>query len=109
MKYLLSDIKYYGLLKTIKYAYQRAVHGYDETIYWEFDSYFIQFLEPLKKFCRDNITNSEVDKMRTTIFLTTLEKIKAFEEMDYKDQFKKPNAESKMWIYIAEHIGWYWD
>lgn len=41
-------------LREVKYAYQRVRYGYDERIKWEFDSYFSQFIPPLKEFCNES-------------------------------------------------------
>jgi len=108
MKYLLEDIKYYGLFKTIKYAYQRVVRGYDERIYWSFGDYLFQFLDPLEEFCQKELKNESIgfNSKRKLIYKTTLEKIMLFKKADYKVENIKAQ---EMWKYIGENMMWYWN
>ena len=51
------------LLREIKWAYQRAVHGYDERIMWGFAGYLNDFIPPLKEFCEQELTDKEIMKL----------------------------------------------
>ena len=100
------------ILREIKYAYQRVVRGYDERIFWEFDSYFSQFISPLKKFCEKELSDVEhmnYNSKRKKIYSKMIELIKEFNESDYKDFYKYPNTESKLWEYFGKHIGYFWN
>lgn len=98
-------------LRQIKWAYQRVRYGYDETIKWEFDSYFSQFIQPLREFCEAELDpEDEVNNpKRQEIYKTTLKLIEDYRNMDYKDGYSEENAETKLWKYFGEHIGYYWN
>lgn len=105
-----EEIKIHGLFKSIKYAWQRAVRGYDERIMWGFSDYFNQCIPALKEFCEKEIPeNEEYNPDRVAIYKKTLELITAFEKMPSENYWKHPNEESELWKFVGEHIGWYWD
>lgn len=107
---MIQEIKIYGLFKTIKYAYQRVVYGYDERIMWGFSDYFNQIIPALKKFCEKQIPgNEEYNSDRVAVYKRTLELIDTFEKMPDKDYWNHPNAESELWKFVGENIGWYWN
>lgn len=107
---MIEEIKIYGLFKTLKYAYQRVIRGYDERIKWEFSNHFIQIIPPLKEFCKEQIPKiEEYNHNRVTIYKKTLELINAFEKMPTENYYKHPNEESELWKFVGEHLGWYWD
>ena len=97
--------------REIKWAWQRAYYGYDETIKWGFDSYFAMFVKPLKEFCIENMPDDDTNAKRIEIYSKTLELINEFEKEaeNYENQLKEDNAESRLWKYFGEHIRWFWD
>lgn len=105
---MLNDIKYLGFLKTIKYAYQRVVRGYDDRIYWELDGYFDKFVDPIKKFCEEALKET-ADEKRIEIFSTTIRLIEEYKKMDYVDNYKSNNQTEALWSYVGKNIRWYWD
>ena len=103
-----EEIKIYGLFKSIKYAYQRVVSGYDERIKWEFSSYLNQIIPVLKEFCQEHISEKEeYNSERIAIYKKTIELINAFEKVSYESYYNK--EESELWKFVGEHISWYWD
>ena len=101
-----------NILNEIKYAYQRVIRGFDDRIYWEFDSYFSQFIPPLKQFCETelkNTENMEYNPLRKEVFMETLKLIKNFEEIEYKAFYEEINPINKLWSYFGKNIGYYWN
>ena len=99
-----------NILKEIQWAYQRVTRGYDDRIFWEFDSYFFQFIPAIKEFCIGELENEYIkDKVHGKVFIETLKLIEDYNKMDYKDFNKKENAQTKLWKYFGEHIGYYWN
>jgi hypothetical protein len=101
-----------NILREIKYAYQRVVRGYDERIMWEFDSYFSQFIPPLKKFCENELSEKEIMKnnpRRAKVYKKMLGLIDDFDKMEYSAFYKEPNEVSKLWEYFGKHIGYFWN
>ncbi len=98
-------------LREIKYAYQRVKYGYDERIKWEFDSYFNQFIPPLKEFCEYELRQKEIkyNSKREDVFKETLKRIHNWEIMDYLNQYARPNQVTDLWEYVGKHITWYWN
>lgn len=106
---MFEEIKIYGLFKSIKYAWQRVVRGYDQRIMWGFSDYFNQCLPALKIFCQKEIESDKYNPERMEVYKETLKRIEAFEKMSDVNYYKHPNEESELWKYVGEHIGWYWD
>jgi len=99
------------MIQEIKWAYQRVVRGYDNRIMWEFDSYFNQFIPPLKKFCEDELIDIEhckLNKERAKIYKKTLKLIEAIDDIDWNNQEDYKHV-SNLWKYFGEHIGYYWN
>lgn len=99
------------MFRKLKYAWQRAVRGYDDTIFWQFDAYFGQFIPAIKKFAQDKVCDlkfCEYNPDKALIFKTTLDKIKEMEDMDFKDQFQPNNKLTQFWAYFGEHIAYFW-
>ena len=93
--------------REIKYAYQRVKYGYDDRIQWNFDSYFHQFIKPMKEFCEERLKET-IDEKRIEIFSTTLELIQKYEVMEDGDYYKENNQTDEMWAYIGKNLRWYW-
>ena len=69
------------ILNNIKYAFQRAIRGYDERIFWEFDSYFAQFIKPLEEFCLNELADAEMMKNnpeREKVYTETIRRVQDF-------------------------------
>ena len=96
------------LLNRIKWAWQRAIRGYDDTIYWSFDDYFSQFIKPLQKFCKDELVDT-IDERRIKIFTETLKLIDNYREMTYMDNFEENDAEQRLWEYVGKNLAIYWN
>ncbi len=97
--------------REIKWAYQRAVRGYDETIMWGFDGYFDYFVPPLKKFCEQGLSEKEYMKLNPKlkrIFTETLKRIEDYENTTSEQFYDVPNPMDKLWKYVGAHIGYYW-
>ena len=99
-----------NIIREVKYAYQRVRYGYDETIKWEFDSYFSQFIPPLKEFCEEQLKGMSIDgnEKRRNTYYNTLDLIYDFENMPYENCYKDDNEVDKLWSYIGKNIRWYW-
>ena len=100
------------MFNQIKWAYQRVKRGYDDRIFWEFDSYFHQFIEPIEKFSQQQLLDKNFLKYnpeKVEIFEKMLDLINDYRTMETADEYKHPNQTSKLWSYFGEHIGYYWD
>lgn len=105
------------LFNELKWAYQRVRYGYDDRIYWGFREYFDQFLDPLKKFCKQYATEEqkELNPERYKIYTKTIklidelevERINALQETE--SYFVWEKKKDILWNYIGKHISWYWD
>ena len=104
------SIKY--IIREIKFGFQRMFRGYSDDIKWEFDSYFSQFIQPLKEFCEAELKEKDImalNEKRDKIFKETLMYIEDYQKMDYLDSYKEENEETRLWKYFGEHIGYYWN
>jgi len=97
------------LLTTIKFAYQRAVRGYDDRVKlgYGLDGVLEDYLVPLRDFCvrkvyRNGYHNVEDIYYETVCFINEY----LSSELNTKDNHKKSD---EMWKYIGAHIGCYWD
>lgn len=108
---MFEEIKIHDLFKSVKYAWQRVVRGYDERIMWGFSDYFNQVIPALKEFCEKEIADDKegYNENRVAIYKETLNRIDAFEKMSATEYYGHPNQESELWKYVGEHICWYWD
>lgn len=94
-----------NLLTKLKFAWQRATRGYDDTFMWEMDAYLEHyFLPAIKEFCKRETEDERFKK----VYDEMLKKIKEFEEMDIEDYYKIDNARDKMWEYFGKNIGYFW-
>lgn len=107
------------MLNNIKWAYQRVVRGYDDRIYWGFDSYFIQMIPALKEFCENWLLfeYAELNPEKTKVMLKTLELITDYENPDmYTDKkfikyswINEDKKLAKLAKYFGQNINYYWD
>jgi hypothetical protein len=99
----------------IKWAYQRVVQGYDDRIFWQFDWYFHQIIQPLQEFCTNYLSQIErvlLNEERAKIYSKTLDLIDALNEtytFAVYDHAKNSKAESELFEFVGKNIGWYWD
>ena len=101
-----------NIIREIKYAYQRVVRGYDERIKWEFDSYFSQFIPPLKEFCEEELKEMNCSKendKRREIYKNTLNLIRDYKNMSDENYYKQDNEVDKLWEYVGKNLRWYWN
>src|SRR3990167_10364593 len=98
-----------NILREIKFGFQRMFRGYSDDIKWEFDSYFSQFIPPLKEFCEERLKEMSItgNEKRKEIYKTTLDLIYDFENMPDKNYYKDYNEIDKMWEYTGRHLRWY--
>jgi hypothetical protein len=103
-----------NILNQIKWAYQRVVRGYDDRIKWGFDTYLEDIvMKPLREFCTEELVDNQ-DDTRAIIYPETIRLIdeyaKAkeglFTTVTRKDVY---TMQYKMWKYIVEKIGYYWN
>jgi len=100
------------MFNQIKWAYQRVKRGYDDRIFWEFDSYFMKFIPALKKFCQKELADTrlmENNPLRKEVFTETLRLIDEFEKMPDENFYDYENEETKLWSYFGKNIGIYWN
>ena len=97
-------------IRQIKWAYQRVRYGYDETIMWEFDSYFAQFIPPLKKFCQMELDPEDAvnNPARQEVYKRTLELIESWEKQPYEAIYTGKET-PELWEYFGKHINFYWN
>jgi len=99
------------LVREVKYGFQRMFRGYSDDIKWGVDSYFSQFIPPLKEFCEEELKKMNIDgnEKRRGIFYNTLDLIYDFENMPDESFYKEYNEIDKMWEYIGKNLRWYWN
>lgn len=108
MKNILDDIKYLGIIRTIKFGFQRMFFGYSDDLYWEFDTYFSQFIPPIKKFCNEELANlklMELNPKRREVFLEMIKHITAWEKRDVWNDKETP----LLWEYFGKNILYFWN
>lgn len=100
------------LIRKIKFAYQRVVRGYDDSIEWGFDDYFQSvFVPALKNFCEKELADKEKMKLnphRKDVFESTLYLIKDLENEEYVDMFSGEGIK-RLAKYFANNINIYWN
>jgi hypothetical protein len=99
-------------MNKIKWAWQRAVRGYDDRIFWGFDGYFEQFIPPLEKFCVDYLRNkerAELNEKRAEICRETIRRIRFYQAQWAQNTPVIDKASKELWQYVGAHMAWYWD
>lgn len=99
-------------LLEIKWAYQRVRYGYDDTIEWCFEDYFSQFIPALKHFCGEELNNEWIylNPNRKRIFTKTLKLIEEYEKEEADTNLiLGGTAVKKLWKYVGENLGYYWN
>jgi len=99
------------MLNEIKWAWQRAVRGYDDRVNWGFNSYFLQVMPALKEFCTNyvNSENAHLNPERTKVFKKTIELIDEYENDVESWSITESLSSVKLLTYVGKHSGWYWD
>lgn len=100
-------------LREIRWAYQRAIRGWDETALWGLDSHFERtVIPPLKQFCQGymelDAERHRLNPERTEVCKKTLELIKNYENETYEEMFNGTKVK-ELAVYFAKNIGYYWD
>lgn len=115
-----------NLFRSIRYAFQRVHHYYDERMLFEFDSYFRQFVPAIKEFC---ITELQHVEDPDGIYQNTLDLIEKWEDIeaehdDHAEKYDTPEydsdemfslmtqlqeVEKEFWTYFGAHIQYYWN
>ncbi len=101
-----------GNMKSIRRFVQRGIKGYDETINWDYELYFEQFIPEIEKFCNQQIdiySDNRYNKKRIKIYKQMLVLIQEWKEQDNgtKDLYEDDNSSSRLWEYFGKHIGWF--
>lgn len=100
------------MFRQIKWAWQRAIRGYDDSIYWGFDGYFADVIvPPLKKFCEEQLADKEfvrLNEREAEVYKETLKRIEALENESFEDMFNDV-AITNLVTYFGQNIGCYWD
>jgi hypothetical protein len=99
------------MFKEIKWAWQRVVRRYDDRIFWSFDSYFITMIEPLKKFCSEELADEkhmELNPERKSVFEETIKLIDIWEHEEYEAMFNGTNI-TKLATHFGKNINYFWD
>lgn len=105
---MMLEIKWWFIHKyreLIVYPYQRVTKGYDNRINWGYDSWFINILPELRKFCVDStdylpqeLNKSKLKKLSRTIVLI--------------DKYNESNDDHDL-VRLSTHFGKniliYWD
>ena len=102
------------MIREIKWAWQRVVRGYDDRIFWEFDSYFNQFIPAVKDFCESEISEMDeeykkLNPQRYGVYTKTLELANEVENAPLDDFYKEPNTTTTFWEYFGKNITIYWN
>lgn len=102
-----------NFFREIKWAYQRAVHGYDETVFWGFDDYLYNtFKEPIKIFCENALEDKDFCKWnpeKTEVHKETLRLLKEADKMPVGNYYNEVNERTRFWEYFSKNIGYFWD
>lgn len=106
-----QDHKY--MINEIKWAWQRVVRGYDDRVFWGFDSYFLQVMPALKEFCHNYIKDANrcnLNPERAAIFSSTLSKIISYELIDeWTDMLEREDIIKDLLTYVGKNSAYYWD
>ncbi len=106
-------------LLRLKWAYQRAMYGYDETIIFDFESYIGAFIPQLKTLCEIEIEDIE-DVGNKEVYQKTLDLINErdnlIDKLDVKlsiKDFKKvidklEKKKRELWRYIGGNMRYYY-
>lgn len=110
---MIEEIKTFGIINTLKFAWQRVFRGYDDTFMWGMDEYLNYYFMPaIKEFCIKRLKET-IDEKFIKVYKEMLEKITAWEEAgkDPKcsDFYNYPNKNSEMWSYFGNNITYFWD
>ena len=102
-----------NILRTIKFAYQRVVRGYDDSITWGFSYHFIMIIPALKQFCEKELEyeyHMSLNPHRKRIYTRTLKLIATYNSSEwYSKTNDRDEAVSKLAEYFGKNINIYWD
>lgn len=104
-----EDIRTFGIIRAIKFAWQRAFRGYDDTFMWGMDGYLnYYFIPAIKEFCTRKLKDCS-DERFIKVYKEMLEKVILWEEAPQEDWYNHPNKNSEMWSYFGQNIEYFWD
>ena len=98
--------------REIKWAWQRVFKGYDDTVFWDLDVYFLRIIPALKKWCEKELQGTatlELNPNRHEVFTETIRLIEDWENMPYENMFSNENEENRLLEYLGKNIGFFWD
>ena len=102
-----------NILNEIKYAYQRVVRGYDETLMWDLDTYFEQIVPPLKAWCEERVADKEFCRLNpkhAAVFTETLRLIAEYEKMTPEQEMDIAQSPAeKLFEFVGRNLRGYWD
>lgn len=96
------------MFKHIKWAYQRATRGYDDTFMWGLDSSFEVFIEPIEQFCKEELADTEImtlNPKKKKIFELTLRYI----QLHRADESVTQDSTPILWEHIGKNIQAFWN
>lgn len=99
------------MFNEIKWAYQRVVRGYDDRVFWDFDSYFLQVMPALREFCVDYINgdNAHLNPQRTKVFKNTIKLIDYYINDVESWSINEQPSKVKLLTYVGKNSGYYWN
>lgn len=94
------------MINQIKWACQRITRGYDDRVYWGFDSYFLQVMPALRNFCEAELKWEHItlNPKRKRVFERTIKLID-----EHGNSKNIHSTKSKLLKYVGEHAGYYWN
>ena len=100
-----------NLYDKIKWALQRMFKGYDDRIYWGFNTYIADILRPsLRKFCERALADKEymdLNPMRKEVYTEMLKRIQYVEDDVFL--YIEDHRIDEMLTYFGEKSGYFWD
>ena len=104
-----EDIGTFGIIRALKFAWQRVFRGYDDTFMWGMDEYLnYYFIPAVKEFCLRRLKDC-ADERFIKVYKEMLEKIILWEEAPHEDWYNHPNKNSEMWSYFGQNVTYFWD
>lgn len=68
-------------IRSVKFAYQRVVRGYDDTAYWSLDTYLAEMLVPIMTWYRDNDPHMMSKDFGVEEYFTREEQVEVYNKM----------------------------
>lgn len=114
-----------NFFRPVLWAWQRVVRGYDDRIFWEFDSYFAMFIPAIRRFCvetLEHVEDTDGTLTETLNLLAEWEMVKSelcvesgkYDSRNYDADLvyslmeKESMYERRFWTYVGAHMQRYW-